>query len=234
MALSPSREPAVWAGVGMTCGFIQQVFNNPLLVTSVSSGSASSHANFWEPTPWKVKIKREWVTPVRKILSFQRSLNFGGDAFAWERCWLSTKVGRKREGRLWRRVCASLFNVGLTPTSPASTLCNYIPSPCPHAHMLTHHNTVYCGNLKKKKKEPWHKAWDVFQFHIRLFTLIALQFIFTYVSACASVWVAATCMQIRLRGQKAVSDHMAMRAMGTEWGAGNRTWVIGTECGIGN
>lgn len=171
MALSPSREPAVWAGVGMTCSFIQQVFNNPLLVTSVSSGSTSSHANFWELTPWKVKIKREWVTPVRKILSFQCSLNFGGDAFAWERCWFGTKVVRKREGRLWRRICACLFNVGLTPTSPSSKLCNYIPSPLPHAHMLTHHNTVYCGNLKKKK-EPWHKAWDVFQFHITFFTFL--------------------------------------------------------------
>lgn len=196
MALSPSREPAVWAGVGMTCGFIRQVFNNLLLVTSVSSGSASSHANFWEPTPWKVKNKRECVTPARTILSFQLSLNFGWDVFAWEGCWLGTKVGRsKKVGYEERSVPACLMSSWrqLLQLQSCVTTPSRAPPPPAHAHAPTQQYGVF---WKFRGGGGMTQSLRCLPISYQIFHFSTLHFILTYVSACASVWVAATYMQI--------------------------------------
>lgn len=236
MALSPSREPAVWAGVGMTCGFIQQVFNNLLLVTSVSSGSASSHANFWEPTLWKVKNKREWVTPVREILSFQLSLNFGWDVFAWEGCWLSTKVGRsKKVGYEERSVPVCLMSSWRQLLQHQS--CVTTPFHPTHTRTCSH-TTIRCVLEIWGRGERRHDTKsEMTPNFISDFSLFYIA-IYFYLCVCLCICVSSRYMYAENhRGQKAVSDRRGNRVtrLRGQWGldraAGTWMWVLRTECG---
>lgn len=160
--------------------------------------------------------------PCEKDSFLSTLFKFWLTVFAWEVCWLSTKVGQKQEGRRWERsVPVCLMSSWCQLLQHQS--CVTTPSRLPHTRTRSQ-TTIRCvvEICKKKKKRGMTQSLRCFPISCQIFHFFTLQFIFfIYVSACAFVWVAATCMQINAEARKGVRSlwkysYMATRVMGPE------------------